>query len=511
MVFLAFSLRFWRLDSLPSILNRDEAALAYNAYLLQEVGQDEWGRSWPVALESFGDYKLIGYPASLVPLFSAFGAYDWVVRLPSALAGTTLVLLVFYLARQLKLKEPADLFMAGLVAFSPVFVFFSRMAFEANLALSYLVAAWLLVLLIKDQARWWHYLLLALLLVSATLTYNTPLLLIPVLMVYAWLVFPKNSRKELLLTEGVLLIVLLGVGWLLLPILRQKSGITIFTDETIWSQWIAWRSSLSGVWQNILGNRYVYYLAIMGKNLAASFSPQFLVTNGGSHPWHSLPGVGHIFAISYGLAAAGIAKLGQTVWLARKKLGEARQELGLLFLLFASLAPAVVTVDAPHATRSLLFFVILQVMAAIGAGALVNLVKKQQQHTTWLLLRATIFISGVLFARQLFANYPQQQQALQPGFDQLIQVADHQYPEQKIAIVDPAGYHYVLLAWYLKFPPNEYFNTVVRQQPDQIGFRYGEQLGRYHFIGQAGDRSPEEKILIQWSPASGGWQMESYE
>jgi hypothetical protein len=57
---LAFSVRFILSDSLPAALNRDEAAIGYNAMLLSQTGLDEWGRSWPLALESFGGYKLPG-------------------------------------------------------------------------------------------------------------------------------------------------------------------------------------------------------------------------------------------------------------------------------------------------------------------------------------------------------------------------------------------------------------------------------------------------------------------
>ena len=58
---LAIVVRFWALGSLPVILNRDEAALGYNALLLVQQGVDEWGRQWPITLTSFGDYKLVGY------------------------------------------------------------------------------------------------------------------------------------------------------------------------------------------------------------------------------------------------------------------------------------------------------------------------------------------------------------------------------------------------------------------------------------------------------------------
>ena len=99
---LAFFLRVWQLGQLPAILNRDEAALAYNAYLLSTTGQDEWQKSWPLTLESFGDYKLAGYPLLLIPFLKIFGLTDLAVRLPSALAGTVLVPLVFLLAKKIK-------------------------------------------------------------------------------------------------------------------------------------------------------------------------------------------------------------------------------------------------------------------------------------------------------------------------------------------------------------------------------------------------------------------------
>jgi len=41
---LAFLLRFWQINKIPS-LNPDEAALGYNAYSLIQTGKDEHGAS----------------------------------------------------------------------------------------------------------------------------------------------------------------------------------------------------------------------------------------------------------------------------------------------------------------------------------------------------------------------------------------------------------------------------------------------------------------------------------
>src|SRR5258708_7256406 len=81
-------LRFWQLGSIPVILNRDEAALAYNAFLLKETGKDEWSKTWPLTLQSFGDYKLIGYPLLTIGSFFLLGYTDFAVKFPSAFFGS---------------------------------------------------------------------------------------------------------------------------------------------------------------------------------------------------------------------------------------------------------------------------------------------------------------------------------------------------------------------------------------------------------------------------------------
>lgn len=499
-------LRIWQVDLFPAILNRDEAALAYNSYLLMETGQDEWGRTWPISLESFGDYKLLGYPLLLIPFLSQLGLSDLVVRLPSVLAGTILIILMYFISKKLELSEKYSLIVSLLVAISPVFVWYSRMAFEANVALTYLAGAWLLLLQIKQQADWRQYLKLGALLFLAILTYNTPLLLIPLLMVYVGLLFNWSKLKKLMTTEAVMLLVM-GAGlFILWPVLTQKSGITIFTDETIWSQWITFRESLAQPWQTLIGNKYLYYSAVMFKNLIKSFSFSFLVTSGGSHPWHSLPKMGHIFSLTYVFFWAGLAQLLQLIWQARKKISQVKPQLSLLFLLLASLLPAIITVDAPHATRSLLFMLVMQVIAVSGVAGFLTKFKKQDSSLLGKILLVLILILGLAHAQQLFTHTTEQQQAFKTGFDQVVQQVEQAHPTESVAIVDAEGYHYILLAWYLKLSPETYFDTIIRQQPDLIGLKYGQQLSNYHFIAHPQDQSLSEPVLIQWSDQEASWE-----
>lgn len=504
---IGFLLRVWNIGSLPEILNRDEAALGYNAYLLMETGKDEWGRAWPLGLESFGDYKLPGYPTLLIPFLRVFGLHDWVVRIPSALAGTALIPLVYFLALRFSLKKNAPLVAALFIAISPVFIWYSRFAYEANVALTLVVAALLLLLRFRDHFSWMRLIACCGLCTVAVLTYNTPLLLLPVFALIPLFFVHQNMSRRMTVSLALLIVTIIG-AWLLLPISAQKSGITIFTDETVYSHWVAFRSSLPETWQPFLGSRYVYWAGTITANFAKSFSPTFLVMKGGSHPWHTVPGAGHVLGGAYVLAGVGLLASIRTIFSAGQKKDDRYSSLMLILVLCASLLPSIVTVDAPHATRSLLFFVFFTLLAAKGL---------YYSTTVWLSASKTWFqwificgllIQGVKFSYQLFAEFPNRQSAYQPGFNTLVQEIEKDYPETPVAIVDPAGYHYILLAWYLRMPANEYFSTVSRQLPDHIGFRYGERVTHYHFIADPLDRSEDEVILIQWISGEARWSTE---
>ncbi len=56
-VILATVLRIWGIGQYPVGLNADEAAIGYNAYSLLQTGKDEYGKSFPLSIRSFDDYK----------------------------------------------------------------------------------------------------------------------------------------------------------------------------------------------------------------------------------------------------------------------------------------------------------------------------------------------------------------------------------------------------------------------------------------------------------------------
>lgn len=505
-IVLGTILRLYKVQSLPAILNRDEAAIGYNAFLLKETGKDEWGKTWPLTLKSFGDYKLPGYPLLVIGSFSIFGVNDFAVRFPSVLAGSLLVFLAYIFAKEMKLSEKYSLLLAFLVAITPVFVFYSRIAFEANVALAYFVGIMMFVLKKKT-----HYFSLALLLLLAVFTYNTPLLLLPGLCIFV--ILTKGAKKpKHWIGICALLVSLFLLGLVsLLSLSAQKSGITIFSDETTWMEFTKYRAQFSGIEQKILGNKNVYYGKIIALNYIKSFSSWFLVTRGGSHPWHSISGFGHILGIEYLFGLFGLltyaARILKNV-LKKKKFSS--NQLALFFLIFYSLAPSVVTVDSPHATRSLFFFFLFIFLTVIGIQEIEKGIKKKKYKKIFFIFCiVAIFLQAGQYFRSYFLDFPlHQPQSLHAGYKNAIKEIENSAPHEPIAVVDPGGFQYIVTAWYLKTPPNEYRNSIIMQLPDKIGFNYGEQLTHYHFIVNVDDRNENELFVLE--EIDGVWSSKKY-
>src|SRR5476651_952409 len=96
-ILIAIALRFWQLVSVPPSPDWDEVAFGYNAYSVIQTGHDEYGKSLPVVLRSFDDYKPALYMYLVIPAELLFGVSTFAVRLPSAVFGVLTILAVFFL------------------------------------------------------------------------------------------------------------------------------------------------------------------------------------------------------------------------------------------------------------------------------------------------------------------------------------------------------------------------------------------------------------------------------
>ncbi|MBQ6449371.1 hypothetical protein IJJ08_00490 [bacterium] len=519
---------WWRLvdlGTLPASLNRDEAALAYNGWLLATTGRDEWERVYPVFLESFGDQKLPGYPYLLSLLFRLhlddYLSGDTLVRLPSALAGIALIVIAFALGQLLGKNHhhrETGLLAASLVSFSPIFIWYARGAWEANLGLFW----WSLGLLFlawcwRRQADWrvWHLLAIFCCYLLSFLTYNAPLLIMTVAFLLLPLVFRRGGWRWWLPPLVTVLVSVVIAYILLVPVTRQKGGITIFSDPTIHQQYIEYRLRLPVGLQSLLGNHYLYLLGVMIRHILASISPQFW-RHGGTHPWHQLPGGGHMQLTVMLMAYLSLLYLlGQAMLDAycavTKKRGRylcSGNILALIFLLIC-LLPSIITTDSPHATRSLEFFYLLLVISGVIVQHLLDkfaTLSSQTHHRPVVLLLPIVLVA--LNGGYYWYRYCQQLSAADiyhHGLGTVVETLDPQLPA--LIKTPERPYEYIRLAWQLRLKPQIFWQTLTREQADLAGIKAVSDLLTWHFADLEfdDDRYPQ---VIWYNTQTKQWERQ---
>lgn len=384
-------LRLSHFPFVPPSLNRDEAALGYNAYSILKTGKDEWGVSYPVVFTSFGDYKLPGFIYTLVPFIAVFGRSELAVRLPSLLAGVMLIPLAYVFVKILSKNTCFALCSSFVVAISPWAMHYSSIGFEANVALMVFILS--IILLITKTKRVWIPIVGFVLMFVSLMTYNAPLILLPG--IFLLLFLSKNISFKKLLLVGV---VAICVFVLILPATKGKGRISLYSDPYIASvrRELRVEHAQSIVWR-VCTNPIVYYPSLTAQRFVETFLPHFLVTVGGQNPWHQIPGGSHFLWIHYALFVFGALALIVSV---KKKFAW----IMLGFLIISPL-PAMITSDAPHATRSLFTLFLISVIAGYGLSVMYKKVKLLSYVMVFALM-----ISAGLFSREyvrLFTTVPQ--------------------------------------------------------------------------------------------------------
>src|SRR5260221_6964623 len=87
--------RVYHLSTNPSGFFCDEAAIGYNAYTLLHTGVDEYGKSFPIFFQSFGDFKDPLQIYTTIPFIALFGLSELSTRLPSVMWGLMTIVGVY--------------------------------------------------------------------------------------------------------------------------------------------------------------------------------------------------------------------------------------------------------------------------------------------------------------------------------------------------------------------------------------------------------------------------------
>ncbi len=478
-VVLGLLLRVILFDRVPPALNIDEAALGYNAYSILKTGADEHGRFLPLSLESFGDWKLPAYSYLAVLPVALFGLSEFSIRLPSMLAGVAGIVLIYFLSIALFQRKSVALFTSLFFALSPWSIYFSRAAYEVNLATAFFLGALLLFILSLQKKKKNLLLLCSGVLFGLTLfTYHsfivfTPLFVFAVSVIYR----SKIGKKLIYLLAPFLLIVLVSAYS------NYMGGGSKFSSTTIFDNQDVIYSRVENFKKDMLDNPILFdnihtkYAGIpyqITQNYLLSFSPTFLFDRGGEKLVHNLDGFGNIYIFDALLLVVGFAGL---FFYKEKKI-----PLLAVWLVLAPI-PSALTLDAPNSTRLFILMPLFVLIAGYGAGVLFHALCKNLLGKTAFVVLSVLFIMNCLYFLNLYFIHFQYNRAQfwRYGYKKMVEISN--LDARKAVIVrGPYEFPYIYFLFYNKYDPKSFINEVEYYPTNYEGFKYVREFGRYKFV-----------------------------
>lgn len=357
---VGIALRTVALGTNPPGMFRDEAEKVYTAWSLATTGgyhhlvQATGPNGMPMPaferlgppffVDAYGSWTSSIYQWLDAPFALLLGPTMLAARLPAAIAGVLTLLLVWGYARRAFDPEIA-LLALFFVAISPWHVLFSRWALQGIL-----VPLWLaLGLWAFERGRtaagrgWW---LAGAALGVALFTYAPMRMIIPLMLVALLVVhradFLRNRRGSLVFLITFVVVSLPTVLWLLM---HRQEGLQRFSNVSIFQE------------DASIGEVVTQFLT----NWLSHFSFPFLFFSGDANPRHSLPGFGQLHWIELpGLIIGLLVAL----------LYRRPQDLLLAVWLFIAPLAASLTLETPHALRSIAALPAIHILSALGTATL---------------------------------------------------------------------------------------------------------------------------------------------
>jgi len=462
-ILLSVLLRLWKLGSIPPSLTPDEAALGYNAYSILNTGRDEYGKVLPIIFKSFGDYKPGFYIYLAAPFIALLGLNEYSVRLPSATAGIITVYLIYLITKELFGNRRLAILSAFISSITPWLIYFSRGAWEANVALTLTLAGIFFFLKSFRKPKFLIYsvLFFALTFITYQGTKLSTLIVVTLLMIIYWKsfwgVFKPASKPVIIST--------LIVSLCLVPVIKsyvngEAGRLTVFSVFSYPRPGDQLQKFLSEDNDKVGSLRYYlfhteslnYFRGIMGRWFN-HMSSRFLFFEGDwSNPRHSSPHQGMLLMTDAIFLLAGL------IVLCKRKLMKEILFVSL-WLIFAPL-PSVLSRNEVHAIRSMNMVIPLIIILSFGLNGIILWLQNIKTHafiraTSYILLTALYVGSLIYFFDSYFVHLPNHDSKLwEYGYKQIVEVVSPIKDEYNEVIVQQTfAQPYIYFLFYGKYDP----------------------------------------------------------
>ncbi len=407
-IVIGITLRFYNLGEVPYSMDWDEVSLGYNAYSMLLQGTDEYGNTWPLSIRSFNDYKPPAYAYFTIPSIALFGLDQFSIRAPSAFFGSLTIIFVYLLTREFfknsknsQLREYAPLTAMFIFAISPWSLQFSRAAFEANIAVFFVVSGmWAILHYLNTQKPKWIY-LSALLLAASFYCYHAPRLVVPLLLLGVLIRYRNAFKQQYKHVIIASVIALIFIAPLVIVLFRgtassRFTSVSVFKPsfEMLRTLEYAREDEVKGKWESIFHNRRMIYALSIVEGYADHFYPSSMFLKGDPVQRHHAPGMGHFYLLEFPFFIIGL------IFLLKKKFNF---KWLFFYWYFIAPIPAAISTGTPHAIRSILFLPIPQIMIAVGLIVAINWSRQQIQKISK--SKALIYFPAILVILSYIANF----------------------------------------------------------------------------------------------------------
>lgn len=494
-VILALFLRGFNLGGLISPY-WEEVALGYDAYAIAQTGADHHGNPWPVvAFESFGDWKPSGYFYLAAGTIKMLGLSVTAVRLPSMLAGVSMVIGMYFFSTQLLLlfspsisatqRNIVGVASVWVAAVSSWLLLFSRAAWEVNVATAFLLWGVVLYLYFMQKRRVLYLVPALVLFAGSVYTYHAtrmiaPLILLVLLVASFWPAastwyrktkrnFKKFPRAEAVTGLFFILLLVPVISTLRSPEVSQRFAETsIFSNLDIIIESNEAIESANTPGARLFFHRYVLFGREILSNALSHVTLDFLFVHGDANKRHSTGYIGLLYYLDSILLLAGAYALVKRY----KKVAAL-----LCTWLVIGLLPASMSFATPHALRILPIAPVVIFILAFGFSEIVVYLQKRLNKNVFIaVLVAFVSVYAVqvtAFWRYYTAVYPKEA-ALewQYGYEDMMKVA-HMYAKEGRAVAISNAYGRASMYYFFmnRIDPSEVQSQNEIEKMDQSEFK----------------------------------------
>jgi len=518
-------LRFWGLGQNPPGLYWDEVSLGWNAYSILKTGLDEHGRFLPIdTFFAFGDYKPPLYIYAAIPSIWLFGLNEFAVRLPSALAGTLLIIVTYLLAKVLlrshlsvrqgeTFSDSTTLLATLLIAISPWSATLSRVAFESNLAVLFNASGFLFFLYaVRKSSKW--LMLSVFCFVLAAYTFNANRLLSPIFLVTLTIIYFRRA-----VSNWRWWVVSAFVGIILaLPMLghlRSPEGKLRWNEVNIFSNLEVIKESNSRrevdgntLMGRIFHHRYLGYSRLFLEHYLEHFNLKYLFVQGDRNPRINIPDMGQMYLVELPFLIIGLISLMRPMGFMAAK----EKVLLLLWLLLAAV-PAGLARETPHALRSASTLPVPQIIVALGIMKLVKKFQISNFKFQIFAISCFLFLASLLHFQFVYWRYYPNEWAGEwlTSYKNLVlylrQTGD---PYRTIYVTPDLGRPYVYFLFYNQYDPKKYIQEAKDggRTGDMFGFYNVSYFNKYKFyVPDLATIAPDELVVTRADNPPSGFEL----